>query len=109
MSAKTFFTLESDVNASTNGDNTLVASASDKKIYVWKLWLVANAAVNVKFRQGTTDLNAFAVPLTAQGSSMTFAFDGEPYWKLDKAQAFVLNLSSGVNVTGRIYYTYEPA
>jgi hypothetical protein len=107
MSNKQFFTLEADVNCASSGDNTLIAARSDRKIYIWKLWLVANGSVNVKFRSGTTDLNGFAIPLTSQGSNLTFAFDGEPYWTTDLGALFAINLSGAVQVTGRIYYTYE--
>lgn len=108
MHGKGFFCSQLDVNCSTGGDNIIVPGKSDKRIYVWKFWLIANGAVNVKFKDGTTDLNGFAIPLVAQGSNLTFAFDNEPYWKAAQGDDFILNLSSGVQVTGRIYFTYEP-
>ena len=96
-----------DINVASNGDNSIIPAIADKKIYVWKLWLVANAAVNVKLRDGTTDFNGFAIPLTAQGSSITFFYDHVPYLETSKGNAFQINLSGAVQVTGRIYYTYE--
>lgn len=107
MHGKTFFCNQLDINCASNGDNTLIPAHEDKRIYVWKLWLVANGAVSLIFKDGSSAINSFAIPLTAQGSALTFAFDGEPYWSAAKGDAFVLNLSSGVQVTGRIYFTYE--
>jgi hypothetical protein len=98
---------ESDLNAASSGDNQIILARDDRRVKVWKMWLVANGAVNVKFRSGTNDLNAFAVPLTTQGSNMTFAYDDEPYWTCNKGENFVINLSGTVQITGRIYFTYE--
>lgn len=108
MSKKILVTSQSDLNAASNGDNTIIVAQTDKRILVWKMWLVANAAVNIKFKSGSNEFNAFAIPLTAQGSNLTFSYDDEPYWTCNKGENFNVNLSSGVQVTGRIYYTYEP-
>jgi len=107
MPSQTIVVPDLDVNISSSGDNIVIPAIADKKIYVWKLFVIGNAAVNLKMRDGTTDLNAFAFPLTGQGSSITFFYDLVPYWRTSKGNAFQINLSGAVQVTGRIYYTYE--
>jgi hypothetical protein len=107
MSKKIIVSTGGDINAASSGDNTIIAANADKRIHVWKMWLVGNASVNLKFKSGSNEFNAFAVPLTAQGANITFAYDDEPYWICNKGEAFVINLSGAVQITGRIYYTYE--
>jgi hypothetical protein len=95
-----------DISISSSGDNTVIAAVTGKKIEVYKIWFVTNAAVNIKFKDGaSTEFNATAVPFTAQGSSMALPFDGKSYWGTTSGNAFVINLSGAVAVTGRIWYT----
>jgi hypothetical protein len=91
------------INASLNGDNTLVVGSTSQTVRVFKLFLVANAAVNIKFKSGaSTDLTA-VMNLNA-GGSVTLDFDGEPYFITASGAGFFLNLSSAQQVSGRVYY-----
>jgi hypothetical protein len=96
-----------DISIASSGDNTVIAAISGKSIKVHQIWLTAvGGAVNLIFKDGaSTSLNATAVPLTAAGSSMTFQYTGEPWWLTSPGNAFIINLSGAVSVTGRIYYT----
>ena len=93
-----------DVNIASSGDNTVIASQSGKCLEVYKFWVVSEGAVNLKFKDGATALNATAVHLTADGSSMFFPVDGKSYWGTSQGNAFIINLSGAVQVSGRIYY-----
>lgn len=90
------------INANTSGDTTLVAGASGTTTRVHKLWLVANAAVGVKFRDGTTDLHP-VVNLPA-GGAMTLDFDTEPWFVTTASAPLALNLSAAAQVSGRLHY-----
>lgn len=107
MSKKIFVTVDADINAASSGDNTLITAQSDKRIYVWQILFIANGAVNVKFKHGSTEFNSVAWPMTAQGSDITLPYTDEPWWKCDVGEDFVVNLSGAVQTIGRIYYTYE--
>lgn len=92
------------INASASGDNTLVAAVAAQTVRVFKLFLVANGAVNIKFKDGAaTDLTA--VMNLNIGGSITIDLDGEPWFLTSAGNAFVLNLSAAVQVSGRIYFT----
>lgn len=92
------------INAAASGDNTLVAGTAAQTIRAFKLWLVAAAAVSIKFKDGAgTDLHP-AIALSA-GGSMLLDFDGEPWFVTSAGNGLVLNLSTAAQVSGRIHYT----
>lgn len=93
-----------DINIASSGDNTVIAATTGKKTVVYKIWFVVNGAVNIKFKDGSTDLNAGAIHLTADGSSLTLPFDGKPHFGTTSGSAFKMNLSGAVQVSGQIYY-----
>lgn len=96
---------QADINISASGDNIVIAAVPGRQIIIYKMWLVSNAAVNVTFKNGaSTNFNGFAVPLTGQGSSMFFPFDGKSYWETTSGNAFIINNSGAVQITGRIHY-----
>jgi hypothetical protein len=90
------------INVAASGDNALVTGTAAQTIRVFKVWLVALAAVSIKFRDGTTDLHP-AIPLAA-GGAMILDLDGEPWFTTTAAAALNLNLSTAVQVSGRLYY-----
>jgi hypothetical protein len=94
-----------DINAASSGNNTIISATAGQRIVVYKIWFVVNAAVGIKFKDGTgTDFNAYAIPFTAQGDSMTLYFDGKGHWETTTGNAFVINLSGAVQITGRVCY-----
>lgn len=94
------------LNFNSSGDNSAIAASTGKTIKVWKIWFTVAGAVNITFKDGTggTALSGATV-LTQNGSSMTLYYDGSPHWVTSPGNAFVMNLSSGVAVTGQVYYT----
>jgi hypothetical protein len=91
------------INAAGVGDNTLVAAVALQTVRVFRLFLVAAAAVVIKFKDGAgTDLTG-PISLGA-GGGIVLDFDGEPWFKTSAGNAFILNLSGAVQVSGRIYY-----
>jgi hypothetical protein len=95
--------LSASINAAASGDNALIAAVAAKTSRVMKLFLIAKAPVDIKFRDGTTDLDG-VISLQA-GGSITLDFDGEPWFVTSVNTAFNLNLSAAVQVSGRIYYS----
>jgi hypothetical protein len=94
-----------DINIAASGDTTLIAGVTGSPIRVYQIVLVANAAVNVIFKDGSTAFNAFAIPLTAQGTNITLPYSGVAWWSTSNSNAFKINLSGSVQITGRAYYT----
>jgi hypothetical protein len=113
VSKKIFVTQAADVALSTSGDHSIITAISDKRIAVWKLYLVAEGAVNLKFSHGlpggsVSYFNSRAHHLTADGSNITFAYDDEPYYVTGKGEEFGINLSGAVGLSGQLYFSYEP-
>lgn len=104
MGHRTTAALDSaQINASASGDNTLLAGTGGQTIRMFKGWLVAAAAVSIKFKDGaSTDFHP-AIALNA-GASWFFDFDGEPWFVTSSGNGLVLNLSAAVQVSGRFHY-----
>src|SRR4051794_33215939 len=67
------------INAATLGDNTIIAGTALQTVRAFKLFLVAAAAVSVKFKDGAgTDLHP-AIAMAA-GGSWLLDFDSEPWF-----------------------------
>ena len=98
---------ETGINIAASSDNTVITAVPGKHGVVYKIWLVdaRNAAVHLTFQTGaSTSFNVFAVPLTAQGLSITYPPDRKPCRTPATLHAFLINLSGAQQVTGRIYY-----
>ncbi len=102
-----YTTKQLDIHITGSGDNTVIpAQGAGQRIIVWKMWLVdVGGATNLTFKDGSTTLNAGVLPLTAAGSSITFQYDGEPYWSGSANQNFIINNSAANEINGRIYFT----
>jgi hypothetical protein len=84
--------------AASSGDNTVVAAVTGKKVRVSHYEISASAAVNVKWRSGTTDLTGLfylaAAGATADADA-TDTRDGDEFlFETVAGQALVLNLSA---------------
>ena len=94
------------VNASSSGENTLVAGTPSQTIRVFRGSFTADTGVTLTFKNATSGTTLGIIPLTA-GS--TFSFDcmdgGEPLWVTASGGALVLSLSSAVQVYGFVQYT----
>jgi hypothetical protein len=88
------------IAASGTGDNTVVAAVTGKKIRVTRYELSASAAVNAKWRSGTTDVTGL-VDSGKSGEQNDFLFETAA------GQALVLNLSAAVPVGGFVNHTLE--
>lgn len=99
------------IDHAANGDNTIIAAVATKKIKVIGLFLVANAAVNVKIKNGAgTDLTG-ALAMDAQGAGFVLPISGTPdvtWFETSVNTALIINLSAAVQVSGSITY-YEEA
>lgn len=101
------------VNASSSGDNTLVAAVAGKSIKLVAAELVAAGPVSVKYKDGAgSDFHA-AIPLNSYGSySLSQMYSPEmlviePYFQTTAGNALILNLSGAVAVTGWIKVVVE--
>lgn len=90
------------INVAASGDNLLLSGTALQTIRVFRVVFVASAAVNWKFRNGTSDFWPF-LPAVAN-TAVLFDFDGEPWYVTSAGNALQLNLSAAVQVSGAFYY-----
>lgn len=93
------------IAAASNGDNTLVAAVTGKKIRVLSYSLSAAGAVNGKFQSGAggtdlTGLKYFAAALPGA----TWPFNPGGWFETASAALLNLNLSGAVAVGGELSY-----
>ena len=97
------------VNATSNGDNTIIASDASRKIFVWQWFLVnshASQDENITLKEGSTSISG-AYLLKAGGGSHTAICTGTPWAIVPKGSAFILNESAAGSIQGTVYYTLE--
>lgn len=93
--------LAAPISISTSGDHTIIAGVGGQVIRVFKIFTVAASSVLVTPKDGTG--SAFTGPLTL--GSFALDFDSQPWFTTSTGNDFVLNLSTGVQVSGSVYYT----
>lgn len=90
------------INFSASGNNIVIPGVAGQGIWVYKYFLVVEAATSLTFYDGATALTG-AVPLAAN-EAMVFTFDTRPWFETDLGNDFVINSTNAVQVSGRIYY-----
>jgi hypothetical protein len=94
-----------NINASTNGNNTLVAGVAGKTVRVFKVALVFSAGGTVIFQDGNSTALSGPFILNA-GATIVLDMDiTNPWFLTSTGNAFVINLSGGAAVGGVLYYT----
>ena len=108
MSARPAAMKTAVINVSASGDNSIVSAVSGSQIRVHGILFTAHAAVNVTFYSGAnsggTALSG-AIELTAAGSSIFLPPQDEPYYTTIISALFNIYTSSGVQLSGTIWYT----
>jgi hypothetical protein len=94
------------VNISSSGDNTIVSGSTIGRNLIHALSLVAASAVTVTIKLGSRTVGTFA--LSAGGSinlSNLASQEGGAFYECLTGEAFIINLSGAVNVTGTVKYS----
>ena len=98
---------KADVNISTSGDNTVIAAPTGTSEYlvIDHINLVPNSAVTIQLKDGTTSYGG-AYSLTAsQGWVLENSMGHEDgLITLSSGNAFVINLSGAIQVSGFVRY-----
>lgn len=99
-----------DISFSTSGDQTVIAGVTGRRLRIWAITIEntdATTDTTIVFKDGTTALNGTGVLLTGGGGSYELGtLQGVNYVYESAAQgnAFVINSSAAVAVTGRVWY-----
>jgi hypothetical protein len=90
------------ISTSSSGATQLVAAVAGKKIVVISYAVIVNAAVNVKFQSGSTDLTGLMYFAANGGATVTV--EGLGCFETAAGEALNINLSGAVAVGGHITY-----
>jgi len=91
------------IDASSTGNNTIVAAASGKNVLVYKIFFVVSAATTVTFKDGASTNLTGAITMTA-GGAFVLDIDSEPWFTTTGGNAFVISQSGTAQISGRAYY-----
>lgn len=92
-----------NVNATADGDNTIVSGVASKKLRVLGYMLVLTAAGTVQFKSATTTIKGRLRAAADGGASYAGGVDA-PAFETDTAEAIVFNNPAGVDVVGHLTY-----
>ena len=99
--------LEAVIDHSASGDNVIIAGIADRAIRVYRIMFTVAADTTLTFKNGATALTGGLTMLKA-GAVVLDAYDAgtpQPWFTMDVAADFIINLSPGVSIDGRVYYT----
>lgn len=94
------------VSFSSSGNNTVIAATTNKANRVAWLWLCVAGATNITIVEVRPSVNSGAVPMAANGC-MTLPSEphsGFPLAITSVGNAFIINSSNAVQVSGAVYY-----
>lgn len=92
------------INFAGSGDNTVVAGIAGSPVRVYAFVFTVNGATNIIFKDGANVISG-AFILTGNGSSMELPLSDEPVYETTLGNAFVMNSSNAVQVSGSLWYT----
>jgi hypothetical protein len=92
------------INASTSGNNTIVAAVTAKKIRVLSCFIVAAAAVTVRFESGADGTALTGQMSCAANGGFVLPFNEAGWFETAAATLLNLELSGAVNVSGSVSY-----
>lgn len=93
------------INCALNGDNVIVAAVALQSVRLYGFFLIVNAAVDLKWRDGAAGTDFHPVQyMLGKGAGWMLPRDGQPWFTTAVGNALVLNLSAAIQVSGRAYY-----
>jgi hypothetical protein len=91
------------INIASGGDNVIIAGVAGQVIRIFKIFFITAAAVNVTFKDGAGNLLTGAMPFVAN-MGMVLDFDTKAWVTTTLGSSFIINLSSGVQISGALQY-----
>lgn len=92
---------EAAIDISSSGDNTIVAGVTAQTVKLYRLVLMMSAAVTVLIKDGAST-TLMKVP--SNQLQLVLDLSTHPWFTTSSGNALVINLSSGVEVTGVAHY-----
>jgi hypothetical protein len=92
------------INKSASGENSLVAAQEKFGYVVTGYVVVADGAVEVKFKNGAGGSDVTGPMSLAANGIVSSGYNPDGHFKVDPNKALILNLSSAVEVNGHLTY-----
>lgn len=93
-----------DINATANGDNTILQGVPGKKIRIIAITIESEQVVSVAFKSGASNTIIQAMSMDKHTILDVNRQPAGWFMETNVGEAFVLNLSSAVNVRGSYNY-----
>ena len=97
------FTTAVVINAAGAGDNTIISAVAGKSIYVYRAILTTGGATNITIKDGASTALSGAMPFN-QGGIIILDMSGDAWFTTTAGNAFIINSSNAVQLSGTIYY-----
>ena len=98
---------QTPITFSATGDNALITAVAGKLVQVFQIFFTAAGATNLTIKDGVggTALTG-AMSFTTNGQ-LTLPYVSVPHFFASPGNAFVLNSSTGVQISGTVWYTQK--
>jgi len=93
--------LFAQINATSSGETQVVPAVSNRRIVVVAFAVIANSAVNIRFRSGATDITG--TMRLVEGGGIAHAYDAGLF-QTAVNQPLIINLSANATVGGYVVY-----
>lgn len=91
------------VNFSGTGDNTVVAASTTSQTFLLGMSIIVAGATTLTIKLGARTVGIFAL---SSGQTLQFSpmnsHNGAPWFICEKTEAFIINSSAAVSVTGTV-------
>lgn len=98
---------QTPITFSGTGDQSLVTAVAGKLIQVFQIFFTAAGATNLTFKDGTGGTTLTGAMSFTTGQQFSLLYDTTPHFFASPGNAFVLNSSTGVQVSGTVWFTQK--
>lgn len=91
------------INCTSSGNNILIPAVNDKQILIFRIFFVTQNSTVVILRDGASTNLTGPIRL-ADGGSFVLDLSALPWFQTSYGNAFVLNSSAPVQISGTVYY-----
>ncbi len=98
-----FNVIDAPINASSNGDNTIVAATPGRQIWVLSWFLIAGGTVNATWKDDASTALTGPIPLIAN-TGVACQHNPASWFQTSTGNLLNLNLSAGIQVSGVLTY-----
>ena len=94
------------INSAAGGDLVIVAAVAGQAVRVYRLILFPITASNITIKDGANTSLTGAMTI-GTGGLIQLPYDGEPWFVTSVGNAFIINSSAAVQVSGRAYFIQQ--